>query len=273
MKHPHLNQNGVTLVSALLVMALVSAIAIGLAVTILNHVNTTRDINYAVSAFYSADSSLEQGLWIIQQARRDNLSLQETLAKLNAEGSLDPEAVPNPKTVWKRTAAEKNETVSYDLGAEQEASVELYNPDQLTPGYTDAPQYIKVSWVDPTGQAKVQVSWIGWVANGGYIGGNGQFYPYDNGTTVNIVDPALPTRIYLRIKAKDGGVANLTVESFKYDGSQIDIPSQIALTATGEFPAGGISSKQALSASVPWLLPISGLYSYVLYSEDPINKP
>jgi hypothetical protein len=255
----------VTLVSALLVMALISAIAIGLSVVVLSQVNTTRDINFAVSSYYSADSALDQGLWIIKQARRDNLDITSTLAKLTKTGALS-----DARATWKRTAVAKNETVKFDLGAEQVVSVELYNP--ASADYANAPQKIKVAWTDPTGLANIQVSWVGWVP-AGFVGGNGDFFPFPNDSVVNISDSSRPTRIYLRIRAKDHGVTNLTVQSFKSDDTLIDIPSQITLTVTGNFPTGALSSKQALSASVPWILPLSGLYSYVLYSEDPIDKP
>jgi hypothetical protein len=275
MTRANTNDQGVTLVSSLLIMALMTAIAIGLSVVILNQVNSTRDINYAVSSYYSADSSLDQGLWIIKQARRDSLTIDQTLDMLGRSGTPITGALTNPLATWKRTAITQNETVKFDLGKEQTASVELYNPN--SPDYAEAPQSIEVSWNDPTGIAKVQVSWVGWDASG-FLNSGGQSYPAPNCsagcTRTNIQDPPnQPLRTYLRIKAKDAAVTNLTVKSFKGDGSAIDIPSQIKLTVTGEFPTGTISSKQALSASVPWLIPISGLYSYVLYSEDAIDKP
>jgi hypothetical protein len=264
------NQIGASLVSALLVLALVTAIAIGLSVVIMNQVNTTRDITYAMSSYYAADSSLDQGLWIIKQGRWDNLSLDGVagvLDKLNTTGTLS-----NSNAKWKRTAVKLNETVKFDLGTEQSATVELYNPDNPTV-FSDAPQKIQVTWDDDIAHAeKVQVAWSGWDQDG-FDAGNGQIYPYPRNDIVTLaVGSEQPTRIYLRIKAKDYGVTNLSVKSYKLNGNAINIPSQIKLTVTGQFPDGSITSKQALGASVPWLVPISGLYSYVLYSSDSLNK-
>lgn len=272
------NQNGATLVSALLIMSLITAIAVGLSVAIMNMVNTTRDINYSITSFYAADSALDQGLWTIKQARYDDLSIDDTLDKLGRIGNPDVDTLSDPRAAWKRTAVTANETVKFDLGTEQSVVVELYNPISGVPA--DAPQKIQLWWHDSSGLAKVQVSWVGWT-QGGFNGGNGDFFPYPStcdasgdctGDIVNVNDPALPTRIYLRIRAKDHGITNLTVQSLKGDGTVIDIPSQIVLTVIGEYPTGIISSKQALSAAVPWLVPVSGLYSYVLYSETALNK-
>jgi hypothetical protein len=242
----------------------------------MNQVNTTRDINFAVSSYYAADSSLDQGLWIIKQARWNGDTIDDTLLKLGkpAPGAPVEGTLTDTRAKWKRTAVTLNETVKFDLDAEQSATVELYNPPPAPQDYANAPQVINVTWDDDLAHAeKVQVAWIGWDTDG-FDAGNGQIYPYPRGDNVTLAAGSeQPIRIYLRIKAKDYGVTNLTVKSYKIDGvTPINIPSQIKLTVTGEYPGGTITSKQALGASVPWLVPISGLYSYVLYSSDPLTK-
>lgn len=265
-----------TLVLALLIMSAITAVAVGLSVLLANETITTRGITFAVTSYYGSESAIESGLWVIKDSRQQGLDIDETITRLGTDIAPTSGQLTDPRVTWEREAASLSQSIEFDMGKDQSAFLQLFNPDLGQQTYADAPRKIKLEWTAGSG-ANVQLTWTGWDPLNGFAPNSGQIYPVSSGVLTDLTDlsnPAnQPTRLYLQIRAFDDAVQNLVVTSYKNDGTPIDIPSQIILTARGTFPQGALSSTQALSASVPWLLPVSGIYSYVLFSEDPLDKP
>ena len=122
-----------------------------------------------------------------------------------------------------------------------------------------------------------EVSWIAWDDQGTLgesIAARKLIGPTDlaNGWTINELDvfddplnDIIPRGYRLRIKALFGDLSRVSV--IPYDepngaGNIVDLPSLIQIKSVGERSA----LKQSLTATVPWKIPLYGLYDYVLFS-------
>lgn len=73
----------------------------------------------------------------------------------------------------------------------------------------------------------------------------------------------------VRIKALYGDIASLTVEAETQSGAIYPIQGDLNLVSRG---AAG-TARARLDAIVPWRLPTSGLFDYVVFSEGNLDKP
>lgn len=73
----------------------------------------------------------------------------------------------------------------------------------------------------------------------------------------------------VRIKALYADLPNLMIETKKSDNSTYPIPGDFNLVSRGQ--SG--SARARLDANVPWKLPSSGLFDYVIFSETDLDKP
>jgi len=81
-----------------------------------------------------------------------------------------------------------------------------------------------------------------------------------------------PVGYRVRIKPLFGDLSDLTVIPYNQEGAEgsvvEDLPSQVEIKSIGTLG----TFKQALTARVPWKVPLFGLYDYVLFSEGDIIK-
>ncbi|MDD5342631.1 MAG: hypothetical protein PHI73_04860 [Patescibacteria group bacterium] len=265
------NQAGVTLVLSLLVLTVVTAVATALSILIINEVLNTRGITSSVKSFYGAEVGIEQGLWLVQKARRDGTSIEDA-ANLLAGG----QQLSDPRVQWTRLAEVKSESITINLRKDESAFFELYTPDDQIGMGVGPPSELSITFEEcAAGPTKVEATWTGWKAGVGFFEPSYKSYPIPcNGTSISLEDPINdPERFRLQLRAFDGAATKLTFVVKDEAHTIINLSSQIKITVTGEYPSGSLtSSSQAIEAKVPWLIPISGIFSYAVFSEEDIIK-
>lgn len=295
---------GIISLLALILMATVTATAVGAAAIILTEVRQTESLDQSISAVYAAEAGLEDGLYLVK-VNREILTLQAALSQL---GSTDHRtALPNVST-WTRSSAAENRLFLPSLPADKVAYLDIYNPDD--PGSRSNIESIWVNWAVNCDQlVELETTMLTWYEDPdtGVI----TFDPAtqrvfkhkqacnqgppphacdDNYILSNIVgvngaediNPERPYRFSFRVLVPENSICaaeDLVVTAYNdpSPGSipqedlpdhYVDIPTRIEVKATGTFAR----SKQALTATVPWKAPISGLLGFVVFSDEGITK-
>ncbi|MDP3964759.1 MAG: pilus assembly PilX N-terminal domain-containing protein [bacterium] len=263
------SQSGVTLVLSLLILAVISAVAVSLSVLLFREIAATRAISFSIKSFYAAETGIEQGLWIVRDVRRSGGDISEAVAALT---SPDNGTLEDTRAVWTRTATDISEIITINLKQDESAFFDLYNSDSpILP-----PRFITLGYNECAGPTLIEATWTGWDPGSGFLGYSRKNFPVPcDGSIIPLeVDPGdTPTRFRLQLRAFDGAATNLTLEVLDETQTPILIPSEVQVKSVGVFPDGsGLAANQAIQANVPWLLPISGIFSYVLFSEENIEK-
>lgn len=263
--------SGVSLVLSLLVMGAIGAVAVALSILILNEVGTTKGINNAMVGFYTAEASVEQAMWLVREGRRLGQDIDVVAQSLVGSGNLGGPG-GDDRMAWVRRASSSSAAITFSLRKDESAFFDLYNPVGGNP-----PRKMSLQCGDCTNGPNIEVSWVGWEPSQGF-GGMRKSFPFlfDGSVWAIVFDQGTnPTRFRMQIRAFDAEASNLTFRIYDINDppSEILIPSQIEIEVSGTFPSGSSrSATQAIRANVPWLLPVSGLYSYVLFSEAALAK-
>ncbi len=262
------SQSGITLVLSLLIIAAVTAVAVAISVLIINEVIGTRGITYSVKSFYASETAIEKGLWLLRDYRRRGETIEDTIDALNGDGS---GALQDARVTWQRQATNISEDVSVNIRKDESVFFDLYDTDGI-----HKPRSVNISTPD-CGPTNIQLAWTGWAPGTGYYDRTWKNFPAPCNGSVDIpleYNPSEdPERFRLQIRAFDGAATDLTLVVKDELDQILDIASTIQMTAVGVFPDGSVlSASQAIQASVPWILPISDIYSYVIYSEEDLTK-
>ncbi|MBU0707795.1 hypothetical protein KKG41_05490 [Patescibacteria group bacterium] len=257
------NQAGATLILAILTMAAITAVAVAISVLILNEVITTRGITYSVKSFYSAEAATEQALWKVRDVQLSGGTIEDAEAVIDGmNGTLEDSRVS-----WERTAIHKKESISLNLVQDESVFLNVYDEGGLVPGIfriEDCPLI-----------ANVEATWSGWDPALGFSDQTYKQYPVACDTDYTITQPVghNQNKFSFQLRAFDNSVVDKEFIIKTVAGVPIEIPSEIQIISTGEYPKGGAySAAQAIQVNFPWLLPISGVYSYVLFSDSELNK-
>ena len=265
------NQTGISLVLAILIMGAVSAVAVTLSVLIINEVGTTKGINNAMKAFYAAESAIEQSTWIVREARRTGMTIDATVALLNQTNS---GTLEDTSATWARQATGENQSITVSLRKDESVFLDLYNPQPAG----NPPYKIQCEYEENGAGNNLEITWSGWSTTDGFCPETTKVFGVqcDGATFLNLDTPLTcgnPTSYRVQLRAFDGPATNLTLSIFDLNQTPIEIPSQVKIIANGTYTAGSsLSATQALRADVQWTLPVSGLFSYVLFSEQNLQK-
>jgi hypothetical protein len=286
-KIPAARQGIVSLLS-LIIMTAVTATAVGTASLILNELRQSESLDQSFSAVYAAESGLEDGLFIVKDTRAT-----ETLAA--TQSFLDnPEGrAPIPTLAsWQRQSDLENQFLVARLQADATASLDLFNPDD--PSGASGMESIIIQWsANCNSYFELETTVTSWeVGPSGVTFGEGQrVYKTTNACNqaagshtcqdivLNAIDAedfsaSRPYRFSFRpLVPLDSAcnVENLTVKAYNAidgGGSVVDFPTRVQIKSTGTFSR----SKQALTASIPWRAPVSGLFGFVIFSDVGITK-
>ncbi len=262
------SQSGITLVLALLTMAALTAVAVAVSVIILNEILSTRGINYSITSFYAAESGIEKSLWTLREQRRLGASIEDTATLLN--GMTD--TLTDSRIKWEIEAIGQSEAITVNLRQDESAFFDIYDPDHLV-----LPTEMELTFDEcAAGPTEVEASWTGWAPTADFfLNYTTKVFPVDCSPFVFQLDPNNddPEHIRLQLRAFNGAATNLTFTVYDEGGQPISLSSTVQLTAVGKYPEGSaLSAVQAIQAEVPWVLPISGIYSYVVYSEETLSK-
>ncbi|MFH1207283.1 MAG: pilus assembly PilX N-terminal domain-containing protein [Patescibacteria group bacterium] len=271
------HNQGVVLIYALLVIGLLTAIALTVSLVIINELKLTSSSTDGTLAYYAAESGIEKGLYGVKVKRDEGvMSLTNTVSLVAAYAAnftsnnasyANDQTVSGTSLIINRALTE-NEMVQADY-------YDVDNP--LDPDDDRIVNQVLVSNSGNNPDSWAEVSWIGWDATGllaTSVDAKKIIGPTDlsNGWTINLANVytagITPVGYRLRVRALFGPITGLSVFPSNSGTEVTVLPSQVIIKSVGKRN----TFKQALTATVPWRLPLSGLYDYVLFSEGELSK-
>ncbi|MFH1366923.1 MAG: hypothetical protein ABIH38_02945 [Patescibacteria group bacterium] len=277
------NQKGVTLFLSLLIMSTVVAVAIGVSVLIINQHEYSTNVDHSILAFYAAETGLEAKLAVIK-TNRDALAetLSSTVTDMDGSSLLSFEGTNLGN--WQTTASPSEKYALSHLKMNEKITIDLFDPNALSGG--GGVESIKINWRDNclgqgvvAGSGWLKLSYVSLANTGGF---DATTNPYENIYPCALSNYACTERnnttflagnyYRLIITPLYCDIDYLKVSAFSNDsasaGAEKDISNRISLKSTGTYE----NSKIALSASIPWILPSQGIFDFVLFSEEIIEK-
>lgn len=278
------HQQGSILLYSLLVISLLTAIAVTISIIVINELKLTSSAADASMAFYAADSGIERGLYTVSARRNDSsATLSQTLLEIQAMVEL-PYAFENLAKYSNGLSATKTSKISNEeVLQDHYIQADYYDGDSpLAPDANRLVHSVTIQNSASNPSSWAEVSWTAWDKNGTLgTSDNARVVigPTDlqNGWSFDLdVFSSIPVGYRVRIRALFGDLGGLSVTPYYLDTSVnppelkevTDLPSHIVIKSVGT--RGNF--KQSLTATVPWKVPLFGLYDYVLYSEGDILK-
>ncbi len=297
MKQKH-HQRGIITLLTLMLMAVITSLAVTASVLMVNELRMTETIGQGIVSSYAAEAGMEDGLYTLKEDRDSGKALNNGSDDAITDQT-NAQTLSNNSS-WARTAGLETSFNITRLSRDQTATLDYFNADD--PSIGAGIESIKVDWGDNCSQA----SWLETsMTSFSYIVGMGfDFSPSQhiykdaqgcipNGTrctSITFNDVGLGGNIIaggnyrfgFRVldidtsnSCKNTGTCcdleNLTVTGYNDDnamGDVVDIPAHLTIKSIGSFG----NTQQAITASVPWKAPMSGLASFVLFSEQDITK-
>ena len=279
--------SGSILIYVILVISLISAIALTVSVIIINELRLTTVAADAAMAYYAAESGLERGLYGVKILRESGSTLTEALNII--QNYFDDAGFLNNTAYTDQGSSTQPTDISHqEIKENQYVQADYYNVDSpLAPSVVESITVQNGTQAsNPDTASWAEVSWIAWDQNGTLgestsarkVIGPTDLQPDEiqtEGWPINLNTfgtDFTPSGYRVRIKALFGDLSNFTItphEGINGGGDVVtDLPSQIVIKSVGERD----KFKQALTAILPWRLPLFGLYDYVLFSEGEIAK-
>ncbi len=258
------SSDGNILPLALIMMLTILMAGIGLGTVVLEGSRRAKAMDASVAAYYLADSGIERQLY---EVRKNN----QTVNYLNTLGG----SYFNGGS-WVSTGAYEpivSKKISM-VSTSSFAVIDLFDPDNL--GTMLGVASMTVTWEkDPTCLAptsNIEVSYAYWEIVGGVPEwpSDNQFVVLPkNGAGLMTVGPLDPNRAYrIRLKAFDCPAINMEVELYDAVSQPKAFPGDITLGAEGTYS----KATQKISVTMPKLDVLSGLFSYVIFSECTLVK-
>jgi hypothetical protein len=239
-------------------MASIVVTGVGMGHIIISELQQSILIDHAIIAYYAAESALESSLYQIR-------SLETPLTSLPLSGTLDNGATWELDWSYEQTDINTNipENTTYQL--------DLFDPDDLS--WFPNIEALRFVW---EGSGKLEIAYISWVPGASITWPQEDYYAE---SPISFVSPAIvytaldDLHAYrIRLKAVDGDIDNLNITGWSDDGllpgTQQPLPSHITLNARGSYG----KSRQAISATTPRFNQLSGIFDFVLFSEQQVTK-
>ncbi|MFH1534557.1 MAG: hypothetical protein ABIF80_01095 [Patescibacteria group bacterium] len=296
------DRSGQALLLSLLIMATITAAGIGFATLIISQIRAAENIDNAITATYGAESGLEKALHIVKTNRLSGASLSGTITEI--EGLTDsPAFSKNGLSVeFDEDAISSTELNNkFSLSQDKSKQIDFYNPDDPF-GATTGINALYLSWDNNplptndlnyasgygTGSEWVEVTWTGWNADGDSFenvekvllssgdlafdnpGGLCPADSYIQCTTIQLDPVGGAELLYyqVRIKALHADIDDIEIKALNAADELVNIPSRVYIKTIGKYGR----TQQALNASLPWKISASGLFDYVIFSEEQIDK-
>lgn len=227
---------------------------LGIGIVVLEGSQRARDTDQSVSAYYMADSGVERQLFEIRKR-------SQTLAYVASISSGYPNAGAWVSTAGLEQTTQKVVPVISDSNF---SVVDLFEPDNL--GASANIDEIRVSW---TGGTQMELGYAQWTSGATVL------WPSDDAFVIRFgFSPSMsvagldPTRAYrIRLKAVNGTATNAIITVYR-GGVIQPFPGDITLGAEGTYG----KATQKIAVTMPKLDVLSGLYSYVVFSECELLK-
>ncbi|MEK7158367.1 MAG: hypothetical protein AAB733_02240 [Patescibacteria group bacterium] len=287
-KSTHSIPRGAVILRSLLVIAVVTAATSAIAVVVTNNLRRSTQINESMIAQYAAESGIERSLFWLQDQRARGGTLLDTIADLKG---FDVDLIPDGRIHYNidGTATKKGvATLTTALDLQETVTVDLFDPDQ--PSRTTNLTNITISWEDYCPDKGVQPrSGCTWIETRlAKWNPNAANFPDPHGSDVTRETRAygagsltIPldgnARYRLQVKQLFGG--ELGVKGYAPYGGRVTrlvirpntgsvLPGYVTVKSVGRFG----SARQAIEIVVPWRAPLTGIFDYVLFSEETISK-
>ncbi|KKW36716.1 MAG: hypothetical protein UY81_C0016G0011 [Candidatus Giovannonibacteria bacterium GW2011_GWA2_53_7] len=271
---------------SLLVLSAITAVAVSMAVIIIKDVTAASNVDHAIQAYYAAESGIEKGLSLVKQGRYDQATLSEMVNEFNPP----LESTLENKATWQLTATTNEAyTISF-LQKDQSLVLDLYNPDEfifIPGGAAGGFESFTVEALDAnpeTNPAWLEISYFPWEITGfGLVWDDEKVQKRllsidDTAPNAPTIFNLLGTEYYrIRVKALYDDIKNVKISAYAEDDPSAcvpayscikKIPNRVSLSALGTSAANQVR----ITASVPWQTPVSGIFDYVLFSEQPLDK-
>lgn len=259
-------RRGNVLLLSLLVLSSVLISAATLAGIIIRDLRSDTALDDGRLAYYAAESGIEQSLWNIRKGGAEPSSQSGAATLKNGSKFVRQAKVGEP--VFSVPTLAKDDYLELDLF------------DPLDLAAVQGIESLEFRWQDGCGGASaIELSYtewpagasVAWPPGGDYSGTHWKFLrSYVDGVPWLFTTVSGTNDYLMRVKAQGCDIKDLEVRAFADDAGTIpkDVPSRVVITSTGAF--GG--SVQALKATMQRLPPLSGLFDYVLFSQDEIVK-
>ncbi len=266
-------RSGTVLLLALLILSSMIIAAAGLGTLILDSLQQTRAVDSAVLAYAAAESGIEQGIYLARC--RNSWDARCT-------GDLPPDIPSQPLmngSRWNRTSADWESVLYFELPQDGTAEVALFDPKR--PMDDTNIDHVEMSWRDPLpGETPVvRATVVSWPTGGSKAWSLLGAVPADQTTVVDytktaspatfpLAFPGWPSRLRMRVEGAPLRGIQLRVFSKGSPSVQLPIPARVRVDANGDY----LGVRQKLTARMPRMLPASGLFDFVVFSQCSLVK-
>lgn len=283
-------KKGVSLLVALLVMSVVVAIGITVSTVVIFQVKVNSVVFQGHQNYYIAESGIEYGLNVLKEKKSGSLST--ALSSIQTVVPF-PGGIPTQADLTQSAGLSGGSTVPTELKENTSAYIELYDVDDSLQALTLQTPILCVfgDSTDGNNNEVMEITWIAWstgleISNpqkalvsysdfsnpilcggsnqGGYSVNLNNFYP--------AFTPAQLAGFRIRITAlKPNGATILgdgDIKNFKVFTDPSTLSTQIQVKSI----SSNAGQTQALIASLPWSVPLSSFYDFVIFSEKSLSK-
>lgn len=245
------DQSGNILLLALLIMSGIVGAGVTLATIVISQIRQGSNIESSLVAYYAAESGVEKNLYDIRKTDTPWKNMEDLSGELG-------------KASWTSKIESREKQIFRDLKQNDTLQVDLFDPDQISGGAGVG--VLRVDWEDGCEHSSIEMSITAWTPGAGWADNTVKFLYSSGSETNNSFDTDMAYRV--RIKALYCDINNLAVRAYDTDNKIVPIPARVIINSVGSF--SGV--KQAIQATMPRISPMSGLYDYVLFSEESIVK-
>jgi hypothetical protein len=242
---------------ALIILATIVIGAFTFGFVILQGLLRTRDLDASTVAYYAADAGVERQLYAVRKENANVASLG-SMGAAYANGSSWAAAGSGFKTTNAKFFSSIND------GDFQ--FVDLFNPDSLNSA--SGISLVKWTWTGPA-LCQLEVAFAQWdVSQPSILPSQFTIQESLGGSGSQGIDPTHAYRF--RFRPKGCSVTNVSVMVYAspWDVTPVPFPGDITVAAQGSYA----KTTQAISVTMPRLEILSGIFSYVIFSECTLFK-
>jgi hypothetical protein len=286
------DQRGVILVMSMMILLVMITSVIALTQVVFGEIKMTRNADNSIVAFYAAESGIERGLYYLKFSKEQNdFTYFDRL--------IDPDYyIETPATYYNRYDIslegrvifnEATTTVPYyeiyDVSTSTPARVDIVKTDGVIPtAATTLPQSFKVEWdiyscEDGHASDQMEITYTSLQSIAGVLKSDtkqtiavcGCAAGNDSCTDILRTDIENDKFYYFTFRPLDDTVDYIKFTSYLGANHDLDtdfVPAEAFLQAYGYYR----QSMHSISVRVPIYTPVSNVFSYVIFSEQDLEK-
>lgn len=267
------NSGSVILLSLMIISAVLSS-ALYINVISIRGMRQSQNIDNSIVAFYAAESGNEQAIYYLRKVEDVNIS------DLIVPGG----SVEVMNSLRSREISDEIKNVLISLKKDETYQLDLFEQDNLN--FSSNINYLDLSWDGNCANPKIELTVNEWEAENNVSWGDMRDQMHINKCLITS-----PTKIdksgkicsdivlngdmayQFRFKALNCDIFNLNIKAFDNKGEQISFRNIYNINSVGEYPINSNqSNRQALNINLRKASPLSGLFDYVLFSEESLIK-